>query len=318
MTKQSILKFSVLLLLTLISHEKLSANDFELFREIYRTESKKTAESLKHIKGRYQKISTGTDATLKQQSYIDKGEFAVSGDYGKIVIHFERSSKGKSLNSVYVHCKTPDYYYSLSRNQPESNYSLEDLSFSNASEKVPFIPYEVQFGHFIKSPYKFYQLDLIQILDTMAITDPVIQNMNQDGKPIIKLSWHAKANPALRYEFEIDQSAHYRIQRATHLAQEKRLYDIQIRYDAKDPQSIIPSKVVYKNDNRKYEYEFFDLKFEPTPEAEFLPTFFGLPEFENNSRRSGVYSIFFIFIIALALFMRLIMHRRSQRSVGMQ
>ena len=72
MTKQSILKFSVLLLLTLISHEKLSANDFELFREIYRTESKKTAESLKHIKGRYQKISTGTDATLKQQSYIDK------------------------------------------------------------------------------------------------------------------------------------------------------------------------------------------------------------------------------------------------------
>lgn len=312
--KRSILKISLPILLILIFQGTSRSDEFESFREKYRAESQKIADSLKHIKGKY-RITTRFNTTPKNKPTIDNGDFAVSGEYGKVVTDIERSFNGRNLNFVSVHCKTPDFYYSLSKNSSGSNYLVENKAFMVSSEKVPFISYDLNFGNLIKSPYKFMNVELIQILDGISIMDPVIENIEKDGKPIIRLSWHVKSSPMLRYEVEIDPAAHYRIHRLTHFAGEKRLIEFQIQYDTRDPLSTIPVKVVHQIDIRKSEFELFDIKLEPTPEAEFLPSFFGLPDFENNSRRSGVFSILFASIIILGFFIRFMIHRRSQRSL---
>ena len=293
------------ILLILVSVESLKSDDFDDFYAIYKNESRQVSDKLRNIKGAYRmKTIIRNNSTKTNESNMDTGEFAVSGSFGKATLHFEKSFKGKDYSTDYVHCKTKDYFYSLSKRKDDTKYMFDDLGFYTSSNKLAAVNYDTQFGHFIESPYRFLNIDIADMIVGKALSKPIVEKTVKDGKNILRIRSHVKLNPALFYEFEFDQDSLCRLIRASHFADDKMLFQFLIQYDSFKLDSVIPQKVIYERPDRVNEYYFDQVEFVSTPESEFLPSFYGLPNIQGSSRSFSFYMICILAFLFLALLIR--------------
>lgn len=274
----------------------VTVEDSYEFKSLYSRDFDKISSKLQNVSGRFKLLIKTKDKSGKVvKSAQDSATFSVTGNLGKCVRDVERTVGKQTKTFQAVYGQTADSFYTLTKNKGESEYSLDHFGPLPKSGEIPKAPIEFRLfcGSFWNAPYLFMSSDWRKALSNDENRTITINNLERDGKKIVKLVIGYKANPDRTTEFELDPAVNHRILNSAVVTNGHADFQYQVEYLG---DSVIPKVVTYTGPSEEMRCEFEDLRFEPTPESEFQPAFFGLQNF--NTKRAKPWSAFWNWLLA--------------------
>lgn len=291
-----------------------TAEDLLDFRDEYTKASANIVEASDHVKGRVKLSTSKRDTGGKVvRKTIDQGHFASSGQFGKLELSADRSTGNQKRMIDYVFCLADDRFFTLSKKQSESGYSVETFGSvpkpgSKPSEYKP-IDYKIYIGLFLKSAHRYFDSELSRILNPAIIESFEANQIRTDGKNLLRISFKLKADPNQSREFDLEPEFGYRIVRSSSSYLSRVMDSTKIEYDETIP--YFPKRITQFTPQLEVICEFSDLRFESTPANEFEPGFYGVPNFASETSQSFFHmTILFVSVAAVSL---LLWRRRPQR-----
>lgn len=301
-----------------ISASAVMAGDLEKFRAGYDKDFDLISKKLQDASGRFTLTVKTKDSLGKAfKTNKDSGTFAISENLGICVRDVERTIGKQTKTFQAVYGQTADSFYTLTKNKGESEYSLDNFGPLPKSGEIPKSPIEFRLfcGSFWNAPYLFMSSDWRKALSNDENRTISIDNLERDGKKIVKLVIRYKANPDRTTEFELDPAVNHRILKSAIVMNGRADFQYQVEYLG---DSVIPKVVTYTGPSEEMRCEFADLRFEPTPESEFQPAFFGLQNFNTKSASpwNAIWNWLLagVVVVVLCLSIKKLMSRKIQHA----
>lgn len=280
-----------------------SADEISDFRDSYVKNSEKLLEATSQVKGQVRLTTTKRDQAGKiVRKTVDYGSFASSGKFGKLELTADRPIRNNKLQINYVYCLADDLFYTLSKRNNESVYSVE--SYGNLpkpgakpSEFKP-VDYKIYLGLLLKSSHSYFDMELSRSLNPTIIQDFVAKSIRTEGKNFIKISYKLKGDPKQGREFDVEPDKAYRIVRASSTYSVTKMDSTEIVYNDQNP--YFPKIVTQVTPQLEVVCEFQELQFEPTSENDFLPSFYGITDL-NKSQSYSPYQILAIVTLIIII-----------------
>lgn len=289
-----------------------SADDYDDFRAKYEIGARTISESMEHVKGRIQVTSFAIDQRGKRtERSRTEGEFAVSGENGKVVLN---KSIAPSLKVHSIHSRAEGSRFSVEKLGLAIVSISHDQSTNLGKTTIPIDWVELNCDRYLKSSYLFMRGDILKILESPNWQRPVLHRIERDGKPILSLKTAGVKNDGSYIEFEFDPASRYRVLKSVMKTPNGLTINFEIEYDPKHPEIDVPQRVRYFDGGTDDVYEFSDLRFEKTPVEEFRSEFFGVTA-DSVTFLQRLRSFTWLFCLAFAALVFLALRISKRRAV---
>ncbi len=293
------------------------AGEMARFEKEFPAAAKRQEERFAKAKGSCRLLST--DPKGSKPTKIDKAEFAIDHGYEKVTIHREFGvGKGKVAHTDIVYCISEETAFNLTRLPGEKNFVVEGIGSTPSDEAA----YLTSFGRFVKAHHCVLGRSMTRVMASPGFRVTNAERVEKDGRSLVKVDYESgSSEPKERVSIVFDPQWDWAIKSMEYIPGKFPMFRITTEVEYGTPQGglVLPLRVTIRDQPGSSSVcEFVDWSFEPTPEAEFMMPFYGLPDLASKASRSRGGMTYWLGGGALATLVAAIMFRRlSTRGVSL-
>jgi hypothetical protein len=263
------------------------AGDAEVTRFIkeFPAASRSLEEHFQQIHGKFQYIEQVEP--FKNQFRTNEVVFAIDHDNRKSVSLTPKTSDQQKIEKVI--CANANSTFQLERKGDAKEYFLKVLKQGKGSS----IPFDGGFGRFLKSPYCLLGRSMANIVKTKDYNIVSANLITIDDKELMEVDLEFGNSPRYPAKILFDPSIGWAIRKSEVVLTDFNKVKIVTIIEYKNDSGGLPVPTEITSidiDSKQKKCHFFSYDFEPTPNEEFEPAFFGLPDLgggkSSNSRQS--------------------------------